>query len=284
MNNQTALNQFQEYLKRKKKSKSTLIAYIADIKQLISISGNREVVTLSLDDYNEIYREIKKSYSAIKTVARKINTYRTFVKFLAERKIIEEDFSGKIVHPKYIQSKPRTLSLLEINKIREVCKENDKIYTMLELLIQTGIRISELANLQVLDITFDRKNPNIHINQQDSIPARDIPMCDKIYGILKAYIVENNPEKYVFCTKKNRRMEIRNIRASLSRYFQRAKVSNASVNDFRNAFIVFQLSNGVPISELSHIVGHKSPGTTERYLELLSKKYKEKEFRGLKEI
>ncbi len=284
MNNQTALNQFQDYLKRKKKSKSTLIAYIADIKQLISLAGNRDISSLGSEDYNEIYKEIKKSYSAIKTVARKINTYRTFVKFLFDRKVIEEDFSGSIVHPKYIQPKPRTLTLSEINKIREISKDNDKIYTMIELLVQTGVRISELANLQVQDITFDRVNPNIHINQQDSIPPRNVPMTDKIFNVLKAYISENQPEKFVFCTKKNKRMEIRNIRASLTRYFQKAKVSGASVNDFRNAFVVFQLSNGVPLKELSDIVGHKSLATTERYLELLSKKYKEREFRGLKEL
>ncbi len=284
MNNQTALNQFQDYLKRKKKSKSTVIAYIADIKQLITLCGNQEICDLGFEDYNNIYKEIKKSYSAIKTVARKINTYRTFVKFLFDRKAIEEDFSGKIVHPKYIQPKPRTLTVNEINKIREISKDNDKIYTMIELLVQTGVRISELANLQVDDITFDRVNPNIHISQQDSIPPRDIPMTDKIYNILKAYIAENQPEKYVFCTKKNKKMEIRNIRASLTRYFQKAKVTGASVNDFRNAFLVFQLSNGVPVKELSAIIGHKSLATTERYIELLSKKYKEKEFRGLKEI
>jgi site-specific recombinase XerD len=78
----------------------------------------------------------------------------------------------------------------------------------------------------------------------------------------------------LFATKNGKPIEIRNVRSYIDKAIVKAKLRDTCVNDLRNTFIVYQLLNGMSISKLAEIVGHKSTMTTIRYLELLSKKYK----------
>jgi site-specific recombinase XerD len=73
---------------------------------------------------------------------------------------------------------------------------------------------------------------------------------------------------YVFISKNGKALAVRNIRASIARYVQRAELPNYSVNDLRTTFIVENLKAGVDIVLLSQVSGHKRLSTTERYLEL----------------
>ena len=95
---------------------------------------------------------------------------------------------------------------------------------------------------------------------------------------MEKYIRENNfkkkPESPLFSTKTGKSIQIRNIRSSIDRALIKAKIRNACVNDLRNTFIVHQLNNGMSLSHVAGIVGHKNTITTSRYLELLPKKFK----------
>ena len=73
---------------------------------------------------------------------------------------------------------------------------------------------------------------------------------------------------FVFISKNGKALAVRNIRASIARYVQRAELPNYSVNDLRTTFIVENLKAGVDIVLLSQVSGHKRLSTTERYLEL----------------
>jgi site-specific recombinase XerD len=73
---------------------------------------------------------------------------------------------------------------------------------------------------------------------------------------------------YVFVSKNGKPLAVRNIRAAIDRYMQRADVPSYSVNDLRTTFIVENLKAGVDLVLLSQVSGHKRLSTTERYLEL----------------
>jgi len=87
---------------------------------------------------------------------------------------------------------------------------------------------------------------------------------------LEKYLKErpktNSP--YIFVSKNGKPLAIRNIRAAIDRYFQKAEIPGYTVNDLRTTFVVQNLKAGVDIVFLSHISGHKRLSTTERYLEL----------------
>lgn len=76
---------------------------------------------------------------------------------------------------------------------------------------------------------------------------------------------------------------MRNIRAAIDRYTEKAQVPKYSVNDLRTTFTVENLKDGVDLVLLSQIVGHKRLSTTERYLELAEVKEPGKK-QALKEL
>ena len=137
---------------------------------------------------------------------------------------------------------------------------------IVELLLQTGMRISELAGLQVGDMDYERNI--ISINTQDTGVSRKVPMNELAKKATQAYlkIRPRTKERTLFLTKTCKPFLIRNIRNSIDRYFRLAGLKNVRVNDLRHTFIVEQLRAGVPLVYVSQLVGHRRITTTEKYM------------------
>lgn len=281
MENEKLINDFINYLKRRGKAKSTLIAYQNDLKQLAESNTNKSIIDFSEVDIKHGLNFLQTTYSlSAKTVSRKLNSIRTFYKFLEEKKIVKENPTSKITHPKFRIKKQRFLTKQEYLALREISRENPKIYMIIEFLLQTGIRIGELSRIKVKDIVFNKDNSYVYIEKFASNAERRVPLNSKLIIELKDYLsrikVSKKPNSPLFATKTGRSIEVRNIRGSIDRFIIKSKIKNACVNDLRNTFIVVQLANGITISKLAELVGHKNIATTTRYVELLSKKYKAK--------
>ena len=136
---------------------------------------------------------------------------------------------------------------------------------IIELLLQTGIRIGELTELRLSDIQKD----SLRVKSMEKHPERMVPLNKRAQESLNKYL-EIRPkveENHVFITKSGKPFLIRNIRTSIERYFRLAEIKNAKVNDLRHTFVAHHLKHGVSLVLLSRILGHKRVSTTERYLE-----------------
>ena len=131
------------------------------------------------------------------------------------------------------------------------------------------MRISELANLSMEDVDLERNV--LYIKPQKTREGRRIPLNQAAKNSLMDYLKvrPKAKEKTVFLTKTCNPFLVRNIRASINRYFRLAGIRDATVNDLRNTFIVEQLKAGTPLIYVSQLVGHKRITTTEKYLDLL---------------
>jgi integrase/recombinase XerD len=140
---------------------------------------------------------------------------------------------------------------------------------IVELLLQTGMRISELASLQMSDVDFDRNV--IIVRAQNSRGSRKVPLNLAAKNSILEYlkIRPRAREKTLFLTKTMRPFLVRNIRTAIDRYFRLAGIKDARVNDLRHTFIVEQLRAGTPLVYVSQLVGHKRITTTEKYLKLI---------------
>jgi site-specific recombinase XerD len=101
-------------------------------------------------------------------------------------------------------------------------------------------------------------------------PERNVPVNKPAADVLANYMVirPKVDSPFVFISKNGKALAVRNIRASIARYMQRADLPSYSVNDLRTTFVVENLKAGVDIVLLSQVTGHKRLSTTERYLEL----------------
>jgi site-specific recombinase XerD len=272
----SSISNFKAHLTTLGRANATILAYTKDIEQL----GNFLEENLKLTSTNNVKTENinafkdhldKKDYTA-KSISRKINSIKSFFSFIQSQGVIKDNPAQTVTHPKYEVKPPRILSKLEYRALRDACKDDSRIFAIVEILLQTGIRISELANLRINDI--DLKENKAIIMVHESHPERSIPFNQVSKEALEKYL-KDRPKaetQTIFITKTGRPFLIRNIRSSLDRYFKLAGIDNVKVNDLRHTFIAHQLSSGSPLVYISKLVGHKRLSTTEKYLEFIPNK------------
>lgn len=269
---------FSVYLKRQGKSESTRIAYKKDLEQIASTNVKKSLLEFTQEDIKSGLNLLKqqKNLSA-KTLSRKLNSIRTFYNYLVSTKKIVYNPSLEVSHPKYLSKKKRILKTTEYLALREACRDNKRLYAIVETLLQSGIRISELSRLKLRDVDLS-KIPYLYISPYESNEERKVPINQRLFFLLKSYIeTEHKAPKAnapLFYTRSGKHIEIRNIRSTIDRAILKAKLKEVCVNDLRNTFIVHQLENGMSTQLLSVLVGHKNEVTTQKYLRLLNKKYK----------
>lgn len=282
MNYQVLKNDFIKYFKDKGRTESTLLAYNKDLEQFGDFLNTQKISDILKVDSEIIKKYLedssKKNKFSPKTVSRKINSLRTFFKFLNAKKVISDNPALKVEHPKLSTSTTRILSSFEYRAIRDVSRNDLRYYTIIELILQTGLRISEITRLKVEDINFvNEQKGTLIVTSYSSIPERTIELNQQAITALNNYFEKfikgkKNSSDFLFYTKNGSPILIRNLRSSLNNIFRKAEIKGVNVNDLRNTFITFQLQHGVPIEKVAEIAGHKKTTSTEKYYKLLETK------------
>jgi site-specific recombinase XerD len=261
---------FISYLTERKRARATILAYTKDIDQLIQFLrdlGHKLPSEIVKDELTAFLSKLASDSYTPKSISRKINSIKTYYRFLKANQFIEQDIAANISHPKYEVKPPRILSKIEYRALRDACREDIRISAIVELFLQTGLRIGELANLIISDIHED----TLHISPQESHIERTVPLNKPAKASLKQYLTTRPKTEIptLFVTKTGRPLLIRNIRTSIDRYFKLAGIDNARVNDLRHTFIAHHLMSGTPLTVISKLVGHKRISTTEKYLDFI---------------
>lgn len=254
-------------LKKKGRSTSTILAYNKDVDQLIQFLTKQKISLpqqLSSEQVENFKNSLSGNIYTAKSISRKLNSIKTFCRFLVNLGLITNNPAATISHPKYEIKPPRILSKMEYRSLRDVCREDIRLFAIVEILLQTGIRIGEIANLKLEDVETDK----LTIKPFESHCERGVPLNKPAQIALTAYlkIRPSSRSKNIFITKTGKPFLIRNIRTAVDRYFKIAGIKNAKVNDLRHTFIAHQLASGTPLTLISKLVGHKRLSTTEKYL------------------
>jgi site-specific recombinase XerD len=263
---ESAQEKFITFLRNQKRSSATVTAYAGDLSQLKEYLNSHRITqattiqTEHLQDFLDTLTQ--KSYTP-KSISRKINSLKTFFKFLLQEGLTTANPAAPLTHPKYESAPPRVLTPEEYHRLRDACRLDIRMCAIIEILLQTGIRISELANLHLEDI---KKNEMV-IRPAENNPQRLVPLNRSASGAIQNYMAirPKVEDGHLFVTKSGRPLLVRNIRTAIDRYFRQAKVQNAKVNDLRHTFIAYQLQSGLDPVYLAKMVGHKRLSSTEKY-------------------
>lgn len=271
-----AHQQFIGHLQGKSRSSATILAYGKDIAQLIEYLqklGKEQPSQVTTEDLQAFMEGLAKQSYTPKSVSRKTNSTKTFFKFLKTSSLISSDPANSLDHPKFENKPPRILSKLEYRSLRDAARADTRMLSIIELLLQTGIRIGELAKLRVEDVNFG-ENTTLHVPPFEDTRERIIPLNKPGFESVKKYleIRPKSPSHSLFITKTGRPLLIRNIRTAIDRYFKVAGIKGAKVNDLRHTWVAHQLEAGVPMTLVSKLAGHKRLTTTERYLQFIQGK------------
>lgn len=267
---------FTDYLKGKNHSSATILAYGKDIEQLASFLEELEkhnVHEVSSADLQAFLAKMQTDGYTPKSVSRKLNSTRTFYRFLKMNEYVTDDPSLLVSHPRYELAPPRILKPTEYRALRDAARNDPRMFAIIELLLQTGIRIGELAALRLPDIQGD----SLRIRPIEKHEERVVPLNRSAKEALSRYlkIRPQVTDDHIFITKSGKPFLVRNIRTAIERYFRLAEIENAKVNDLRHTFVAHHLKHGASLVLLSKILGHKRISTTERYLEFVKERAKD---------
>src|SRR5205807_1789433 len=110
-----------------------------------------------------------------KSISRKTNSTKTFFKFLKNQGMVEEDYARALEHPKFENKPPRILSELEYRALRDAARSDLRIFAIIELFLQTGIRIGELSKLTTDDVSLN-SSASMHVKPEEGSVERTIPL------------------------------------------------------------------------------------------------------------
>lgn len=277
-----AHGQFVEHLKGQGRSSATVLAYGKDIEQLINfLKGleKAEIHDISTKDLRAFMVKLSKEGYTPKSISRKTNSTKTFFRFLKVSDVITDDPATLLEHPKFDMKPPRILSKMEYRALRDAARSDVRISAIIEVLLQTGIRIGELSKLRVGDVHWSEnsKPGELHVPSGESYPERNVPLNKAAEASLKKYL-DTRPQtkdETLFVTKTGRPLLVRNIRTAIDRYFKLAGIKDAKVNDLRHTFVAHHLMAGTSLVLVSKLAGHKRLATTEKYLNLIQGRLEE---------
>lgn len=160
-------------------------------------------------------------------------------------------------------SLPEILTEKEIGKIIQVL-DNQKHKALLSIIYAAGLKLSNVLNMKVRDIDFDKKE--IMVSPSKFEKGRKLMLPSNLVPILKSYIEKYQPEDLLFGGDKGKSYSPRSVQLVFQQAITKAKVKkDASVHTLRHSYAVHCLERGMDIHLLQEILGHRYLQTTAIY-------------------
>jgi integrase/recombinase XerC len=270
---------FINYLQNEKRySVNTIIAYKKDLEQFFSFLNQ----TYQMNDILTINHLIIKSWLtnlinnkiSTRSINRKITTLKTFFKYLKKEGVISETPMNKIISPKTTKKIPVFVEKDKMNKLLDlIIFENNyseqRNRIIIELFYATGIRLSELVNIQLTDIDIYNSQLKV-IGKRNK--ERIIPFSNKIKIALQEYItIRNNTfpdiqETTFFLTSEGKKIYQKLVYRIINYYLSLVTtIEKKSPHVLRHTFATHMLDNGADLNAIKEILGHANLSATQIY-------------------
>jgi site-specific recombinase XerD len=187
-----ALDEYESvYMAYRNYAERTRVEYSNDLSDLIKYldkSGVMKVGELRLNQIERYLAQLENRGFASATRKRKAVTIRSFLKFLYHDGYIESNIAKQIIPPFVEQKTPSYLTETECNRLREACAGNPRDAAIIELFLQTGIRLSELTQLTTDDLELRDNEGAIRIRGRRGRKERILPLDNKVSQVLSVYL------------------------------------------------------------------------------------------------
>lgn len=261
----------------------TIKLYRTEIWRIIE-SINKPVDEITTDDVR-LYLAIRQRRDNIsKTTANNELRYlRSFFGYLSDEELIRKNPVAKIERIKCDKTKKKAFTELEVEKIRDACI-NTWETAVVEVLLSTGCRVTELVNIKLSDLEGDQlivrgkgnKDRTVYLNAKAMV-AIDKYLKDRKddneYLFPGGFFASSKKDcknwyKYPNRVDHERHCDIGTIRSKMNKLGKHAGVEHVHPHKFRRTCATFALRRGMPIEQVSKMLGHEQIGTTQIYLDL----------------
>jgi len=253
-------------------SQKTIKAYLYYNRELLRFASgksSKEIIKQDIKDYLDFLINRQKSTSTINLA---INALKFYYSGILGRSFF--DFKLGIKRPKKEKKLPIVLSKQEILSMIEVV-DNIKHKLVIELLYGSGLRVSELVNLRINDIDFNRKIVNVRAGKGNKDRITIIPA--KVLEKLSDYLLEYKPLEFIFESyEPGQKLSVRSAQKIVEETAKKAGIrKNVSAHSLRHSFATHLLEQGTNLRYIQELLGHARLETIQIYTKVAVNKFSE---------
>ena len=274
---------FLMYLEAEKNcSPHTLVNYKIDLKELFGSVGEKSVTNISYLDIRKFLATLREKKYSKNSISRKLACVRSFFKFLSRENIIQTNPAVSISTPKRDRKLPLFLDMTEVESLLDApsgdseAERRDK--AIMELLYGSGIRVSELKQINVEDIDFFGCLLKV---KGKGKKERIVPVGSVALKAIERYLEKRKTptkghDRALFLNKNGTRLTDRSIRRVILKYARRIALNkNVSPHTLRHSFATHLLDRGADLRSVQELLGHENLSTTQIYTHITTKRMKE---------
>jgi integrase/recombinase XerC len=272
-----SLELFLRALQGQNYSPKTLRAYGDDLTQFLAwVEKNRvdfDIPTrFSRGDIEGFMQYLAAQRMTGVTRVRKLAAIRKFFTFLEENSILAANPAHTVKGARREEKETSILYKEQYKALLYEASDNIRDYAIIQTFLQTGIRLSELANLRVDDVDVEHRI--LTVRQGKGKKDRQIPLVDDAIKALRNYLRYRNTQlimddDILFLAKNGTSMNVSTVKYTVAKYVKRAGIrKKVSVHTLRHTFGAHKADKQMSLATLQELMGHKKKETTLKYIHL----------------
>ncbi len=278
--NAIAINKFVEYLQVERYySKNTVSNYCLDVNQFNQFM-KKDFSEVEAEDIEKYLKYLNQKYSE-NSVHRKYSSIKSCFKYLCSIELIDNYPFANIRLKKQSKKLPKALGQKDVLNLLDLLHANDKYASrdqvMFELLYSTGMRISELINVKLGDISLDERIVKVY---GKGSKERYVPFGLKTAQCIKIYIDTYRStfpvnSDYLLVNRQGKQITRQGCSKIIKKYGKIIGIDDLSAHMFRHSIATHLLNNGMDLKIVQEILGHSDITTTQIYTHIAKDKVKE---------
>jgi integrase/recombinase XerD len=249
-----------KHLEEKRYSKRTIESYTAHLELFFKYFHEKDPIDITEADVAEFIENyiLKLGYSASYQNIM-ISAIKTYYIECGERIIQSDSFE----RPRRSRALPKVFSKEDVMRIFSATL-NNKHKLILWMIYSCGLRRSEVINIKLSDLDFDRGI--LHIREGKGNVDRMVPVPQKVWEKIRTYIKVYQPSEYLFVGQAGGRYSVESVYSVFKQSLKRAGIQkDVGVHSLRHSYATHLHESGLDIRYIQELLGHKSTRTTEIY-------------------
>ena len=272
---------FEEHLARLALAPTTIVNYLADLRIFARWHADVKGAAFSLleltpDDIREYRRHMQTNEGwTPATINRRLQAVRKFYSFAMETGLTESNPAAEVqLIPKPGPNPPRALAPEEVTSLLQAVQRGrpslvKRDYAIVQLLLQTGIKLGELTRLRLSDVQLQGDGEGLLLVGEDDNNRRRIPLNSLACAALQEYLqgrLSSASTENLFLSQDGNCISKRTVQRLIRVYTRAAGLEDVSAHVLRHTFAMSTLANTGDISLVSRLLGHRCLETTAKYL------------------
>ena len=272
------LQQYADYLAESGLSELTVKNYVADLKHVASWvgrDGGGALLATSGEDIEAYRLELVTARAhPPATVNRRLQAIRKFFRYALERGLVDADPSlGIKLLPQSRSEGPRGLDRSEVERLLGAVRQGSsrltgRDYAIIQVMLQTGIRVGELTRLRLSDLQLSRNRGLLRIGGEGATGTREVPLNSSVRRAIGDYLTERagSASNHLFLSVKGEPLSARSVQRLVATYARAASLEGVTTYTLRQTYGQQLLRDTGNLSLVARLMGHKRLETAVKYI------------------